>query len=338
MTGTEPSDSPPPFGVVAIGRNEGERLQACLRSLSGKGAPIVYVDSGSSDGSQDFARSLPDVDVVDLDMSVPFTAARARNEGFERLLALHPGLELVQFVDGDCEIVDGWTDVAQATLHGDRSVAAVCGRRRERFPDRSLYNRAIDLEWDTPVGEAMEFGGEVMMRVQALREVGGYNPEIIAAEDTDTAIRMRELGWRLLRIDQPMSIHDANILELEQWWKRMVRGGHGTAENEALHFGSPSFHRKGWTRSTLFWGLAVPAGGVGLMLPTLGLSAFGASAGYAALFLKTELAARRSGRSSEEARAWAFNCTFGKIPEAVGHVRYWRNRLTKRTSEIIEYK
>lgn len=323
--------------MVVIGRNEGERLKACLRSLAGQGNPIVYVDSNSTDGSQDFARSL-EVEVVDLDLSVPFTAARARNAGFERLSSRYPDLDLVHFVDGDVEIVDGWLELAEATLAEDPSVAAVCGQRIERFPENSIYNRACNLEWNTPVGEAMEFGGEVLMRTQALREAGGYNPTVIAAEDTDLAIRMRKLGWRILRIDKVMSIHDADIRRFEQWWKRMVRGGHGTAENEAMHGDSSYFHRRGWTRSTLFWGAAVPLGGVLLALPTLGLSTMGAAAGYGALFIKTEMAARREGMSPDDARAWAINCTFGKVPEALGHIRYWRNRLTQTTSTIIEYK
>ncbi|MBX2814213.1 MAG: glycosyltransferase [Myxococcales bacterium] len=331
-----PMDAPA-FGVVVIGRNEGERLKLCLQSLIGAHVPIVYVDSGSTDGSQAFAESLK-VEVLDLDMSVPFTAARARNAGVKHLVAGYPGIEYVQFVDGDCEIVDGWLEVANRHLGADPSLAAVCGRRSERFPENSLYNCACDLEWDTPIGEAMEFGGEVMMRVRAFQEVGGYNDEIIAAEDTDLAIRMRKQGWRIFRIEQPMSVHDAAILRFDQWWKRMVRGGHGTAENEDLHGDSPQFHRKGWARSTLFWGLAVPAGGAMLAIPTLGLSAVGATVGLGALFLKTERAALRDGRTPQEARAWAVNCTLGKVPEAVGHLRYWRNRVSNKRSKLIEYK
>ena len=34
-----------------------------------------------------------------------------------------------------------------------RSVAVVCGRRRERLPEASVYNRLCDLEWDGPPGE-----------------------------------------------------------------------------------------------------------------------------------------------------------------------------------------
>ncbi len=327
----------PQFGVVVIGRNEGERLELCLRSLAGAGAPLVYVDSASTDGSVRFARSMG-AEVVELDPARPFTAARARNEGFESLRRLHPDIPYVHFVDGDCEILPGWLELAEQTISEDSGLAAVFGRRRERFPDASPYNRACDIEWDTPIGEAMEFGGEVMMRAAALEEAGGYDASIIAAEDTDLAIRMRKLGWRLLRIDAPMSVHDAAIHRFEQWWRRMVRGGHGTAEVEALHGDHPSCHRRGWSRKILFWGLGVPAGGLAFALPTLGLSAAVAGAGLGALFVRVERAALRSGRSPEEARAWAFNCVLGKVPEAIGQVRYWQNRAARRGSTIIEYK
>ena len=91
-------------GVVVIGRNEGPRLERCLASLIGAAQKIVYVDSGSTDGSVQMARRLG-VEVVELDMTMPFTAARARNEGFARLQHVLPSMRHVQFVDGDCEVV-----------------------------------------------------------------------------------------------------------------------------------------------------------------------------------------------------------------------------------------
>ena len=111
-------------------------------------------NSGSADGSVTLARSLG-VETVELDMTVPFTAARARNEGLQRLLETRPGVEFVQFVDGDCEVVPGWLERARQELEARPDTAVVCGRRRERFPEASVYNRLCDLEWDTPVGEAV---------------------------------------------------------------------------------------------------------------------------------------------------------------------------------------
>jgi glycosyltransferase involved in cell wall biosynthesis len=64
-------------GVVVIGRNEGERLRRCLASTLPQATALVYVDSGSTDGSVDMARAMG-ADVVALDMAQPFTAARAQ--------------------------------------------------------------------------------------------------------------------------------------------------------------------------------------------------------------------------------------------------------------------
>src|SRR4028118_1781381 len=111
-------------GLVAIGRNEGKRLHQCLLSVVGKVAHVVYVDSGSTDGSIELARSLG-VDVVELDLSTPFTAARGRNAGFAHLLQKEAQIEYVQFVDGDCEVVEGWLDTALAQLEAQSNVAVV---------------------------------------------------------------------------------------------------------------------------------------------------------------------------------------------------------------------
>jgi len=156
------------FGVVVIGRNEGERLARCLASVVTVAAKVIYVDSGSSDGSVDLARRLG-ASVVELDMSVPFTAARARNEGVARLRDLEPEIAYIQFVDGDCEVVKEWLKQAVDFLDQHADVAVVCGRLRERFPDRSIYNMMCDIEWDTPVGETAACGGIAMMRAGALQ-------------------------------------------------------------------------------------------------------------------------------------------------------------------------
>src|SRR5262249_4300436 len=92
------------LGIVTMGRKEGERLRRCLRSILGRGLPVVYVDSNSTDGSPELARSLGAA-VVELDPSRPVCVPRARNEGFERLCRIDPEVRFVQFLDGDCELV-----------------------------------------------------------------------------------------------------------------------------------------------------------------------------------------------------------------------------------------
>jgi len=182
-------------GLVVIGRNEGERLARCLNSVRPV-AQRVYVDSGSTDGSVALARN-QGVAVVELTAPPPFTAARARNSGLGRLLADHPDLEFVQMVDGDCEVQPGWIAAALAALLAEPGLALVFGRRRERYPERSIYNALCDDEWNAPVGESPGCGGDALFRVAALRQVDFYNPAMIAGEDTELSMRLRKAGWHL---------------------------------------------------------------------------------------------------------------------------------------------
>jgi GT2 family glycosyltransferase len=245
------------IGVVVIGRNEGERLVACLQSLSKYAVPIVYVDSGSSDGSVQVAQSAG-AEVIALDMSRPFTAARARNAGLQNLNGRSPGLKLVQFVDGDCTVREEWLKAGEAFLREREDVAIVCGRVRENYPDATLYNRLCDIEWDTPMGETTQCGGIALARIVALTEVGGFRGDLIAGEEPELCLRLREKGWKIWRLNIEMALHDADIQSFGQWWRRMLRGGFAYAAVTAMHLNSK--HRV-WDRHVvraILWGLALP--------------------------------------------------------------------------------
>ncbi len=323
-------------GVVAIGRNEGERLVRCLSSLAGQASQLVYVDSGSTDGSVERARALG-AEVVALDLARPFTAARARNEGFARLTELAPHLEYVQFVDGDCEVVGGWIEAARAALDARAELAAVCGRRRERYPEASVYNRVIDVEWDTPVGEAKACGGDAMMRVAAFREVSGFDGSLIAGEEPELCVRLRARGWKILRLDHEMTLHDAAITELAQWWKRAVRSGHAYAEGADKHGASPERHWVAETRRIVLWGAVIPALALGGAPFTAGLS-LALFAGYPVSAYRAYRAVRRRGIPIDSAAAYAAFMTLAKAAELEGALQYWRNKARGRRSGLIEYK
>lgn len=323
-------------GVVAIGRNEGERLRKCLESVSGRNLTIVYVDSGSTDGSIDLARSLG-ADVVILDLSRPFTAARARNEGFARLIELVPDISYVQFVDGDCEFADRWLERARETLEARPEVAVVCGRLRERARDHSIYNRLADIEWDTPIGELGASGGISMMRAEVFRAVGGFNPAIIAAEDDEICLRIRRLGRKILRIDADMASHDMAMTRFSQWWRRSVRTGHAYAEGVVRHGRSPDRHFVSQLRSVLFWGLVLPSIALVLAWPTRGAS-FLLLLGYPWLFMRIRRHARRRELSEADSRLFAFACVLAKFPQLIGAAQYWLGRIVGSHSRIIEYK
>jgi GT2 family glycosyltransferase len=330
-----PYTVPARVGAVAIGRNEGERLRRCLLALAGWPGPVVYVDSGSTDGSPELARSLG-AEVVALDPSVPFTAARARNAGFRRLLELDPTIEFVQFLDGDCELDADWLSTALRALTDRPDLVAVCGRRRERFPAASVYNCLCDLEWDTPVGPAEATGGDALFRVDAIRAAGGYRDDLIAGEEPELCLRLRAAGGRVERLDAEMTRHDAALTRFGQWWRRSVRAGHAYAEVSWLHRADPLTLWRRQTLSGWFWGLLLPFVALGLAVPTRGLSLL-LLAGYVVLAWRVYHSRRRRAGRRAAALEAAFSVP-GKFAQVVGQVRFHANRLLARRTRLIEYK
>lgn len=323
------------IGLVAIGRNEGERLRQCLSSVVDQVDQVVYVDSGSTDGSVALARSLG-VTVVELDLSIPFTAARARNAGFAKLLDLAPNVEYVQFVDGDCEVVSGWLPCAVAELNTHPDWVVVCGRRRERFPNATPYNRICDLEWDTPIGEAKACGGDALMRVAALQAVGGYNPTLIAGEEPELCVRLRHNGGKIYRLNAEMTLHDAQMTRFGQWWKRSVRAGYAFAEGAWLHGAPPERHWVKETRSIRRLGIYLPALILATAWPTKGVSLV-LLAIYPLMMYRIYRYAKRIGRSPKDARLFSLACIGAKFPQAQGALRFYWGKLLKKPSGLIEY-
>ena len=322
-------------GCVIIGRNEGDRLRACLTSLVGKAAAMVYVDSGSTDGSVALARGLG-VTVVELDMAIPFTAARGRNEGFRALQGRLPSLRYIQFVDGDCEMLPGWLDEAREFLESHPEVAVACGRRRERYPEHSIYNKLCDMEWDTPLGEAKACGGDAMIRAAALLEVGGYRSDLIAGEEPELCVRLRLAGWKVWRIDRDMTLHDAAMMRFGQWWKRSVRSGHAFAEGAYLHGASSERHWVRESRRAWVWGGIIPLL-ILLGVPMLGWGALALSFLYPLQVVRLALQGKGS-LSLRDRWLRAVFLVLSKFPELAGQVRYRVSRLQLAKVELIEYK
>lgn len=260
--------------AVVIGCNEGERLVRCLTSLNAAGIPAIYVDSGSSDHSVAVAHGLGAA-VHPLAMDRPFTAARARAEGIAAMQRSGADPELVFFVDGDCEVEPGWPAAAMTFLWENPGFAAVCGRRRERAPDASPYNRLMDREWAAPAGECAACGGDAVFRLAAYLAVGGFDPAMLAGEEPELCARLRVAGWRVMRLDAPMTLHDAAMIRFSQWWTRAVRSGFGYAQayQHTRTRGDQALYRTQIVRAVV-WAGVLPLGALLLALllhPVLGL-------------------------------------------------------------------
>jgi GT2 family glycosyltransferase len=319
-------------GVVVIGRNEGRRLIDCLTQARTVTQNVIYVDSGSTDGSSMAAKQIGAM-VVALDLGKEFSAARARNEGFLALKSHLPDVRFVQFVDGDCVLLSGWIEKAISFIERHNDVAIVCGRRRERYPAASIYNQLCDLEWNTPVGEAVACGGDALVRATAFDEVGGFCSHVIAGEEPELCVRLRERGWKIWRLDANMTLHDAAMSRFSQWWVRSIRSGYGFAEVSRLHRNSPF---RVWARavpSALFWGAFLPASIVsaGVFHPILF---------WLALIYPLQVCsiAIRVGAIQPNRWQYAVLTIVSKFAQALGIGKFYWLRLSGRSSQLIEYK
>lgn len=331
------------LGVVIIGRNEGERLKRCFESVLGTSGNIlgtskniIYVDSGSTDNSVSLAEKM-EISVVELDMSIPFSAARGRNAGFDYLMKINPEVDYVQFIDGDCQLIDGWLKEAVEFLKTQKTYAVVCGRLREQNPDKSIYNRLCDIEWDGTVGDIGSCGGIFMIRAEAYKEVGGMNPTIIAGEESEMCIRLRLKDWKIFRLDHDMAWHDAEMTKFSQWWKRSKRSGYAYALGASVHGKSKFRHNIKQKRSSLFWGLTVP-----LIITIISLAIdmrlfllFGV---YPLLIFRLYIRLYKQNRNHFNSLLFASNCYIAKFPQLIGIMKFYFNQLLKRENRIIEYK
>lgn len=320
-------------GAVIIGRNEGDRLIRCLASLKNV-TSVIYVDSGSTDNSVVEAKNA-DAVVVSLDMSKPFTAARARNEGLEKLLELNSEVEYVQFIDGDCEVREGWIEHAFHFLNANPDFAVACGRRRERYPEDTIFNKLCDIEWDTPIGEAIACGGDALIRVSALNEVNGYRNNLIAGEEPEMCFRMRQLGWRIMRLDHEMTWHDAAMTHVSQWWKRHKRAGHAYAESFYIHGASNEKFRRQENLRIIFW----PT----LLMLSIVLTAFSPwflmlSMVYPIQICRLTIKEAKKSLPLKHALLLATSNVLSKFPQLLGFAVFHKNRLFSKETGLIEYK
>lgn len=320
--------------IVVIGRNEGERLKSCLRAAVARVRTVVYVDSGSSDGSPAFARSLG-CHVVDL--HPPFSAARARNEGFAAAVALQPAAAFIQFLDGDCTLVDGWLELGIAALNERTDAGIVCGHVREIHPEASMYNRLFDLEWRQPPGEINACGGIFLIRPALFLAVGGFRPDVIAAEDNEFCVRIRRLDEKIFLLDTAMVLHDADMHSFAQWWRRARRTGHAYAQVAALHGQSPERYYVPECRRVWLWGLILPFTAAVFAPFTRGFSLL-LLALYPLQFVWIARRGLKRGWPLGHSAIYAFFTTLGKFPAVEGMLAYHWRHMRGKTLTIMEHK
>lgn len=325
------------IGAVVIGRNEGARLIACMDSLIPGCSTVIYVDSGSVDGSVK-AATQRGVQVVELELRKPFTAARARNAGFQRLREVDNRLKYIQFVDGDCEVFQGWLMAAESFLDQHPDIAVVCGNRIERHPTASVYNNMCAREWNTPAGEAHASGGDFMIRANVFQEVGGFADEQVAHEEPELCGRLRKAGFRIWKIDKDMTLHDAAMNSLGQFYSRNRRAGFGITQALLRSGYDIDPGGRAILQRAMTWAVLIPLIIV-LSLATQGPIAIPALAIYPAQIVRHALVNKQgAGGSVNNRLSVATLAMIGKFAEAQGAAEFLFKFLFRRQMKAIYYK
>ena len=297
---------------------------------------IVYIDSNSSDNSLELSRTLA-TETIQLDLSTPFSAARARNVGFKRLIEICPELRFAFFIDGDCKMAPDWPGHACDLLRSHEEVAIVTGRLKERNANASLYNRLCQLEWDGPSGELTECGGIFFARASDFLALNGFNESLIAGEEPELCLRLRRMGKKIVRIPGEMAEHDAAMSTFGQWWKRSIRSGYAYANGMYLHGRSIEKFRVRNMISIWLWGGILP-------LTILAGSLVGIAEIKYLLLLYPLIIAKIAWSKWLQTKQAGLSLLYGamlmlaKFAEFWGQCKFWTDRMLGLPAKIIEYK
>jgi len=306
-----------------IGLNEAAHLRESIGSLLQQGfdrseIEIIYVDSGSDDGSPEMAREAGVDRLVTISRATA-NAARARNAGLAEARAAY-----VQFVDGDTRIEPDWARLGIEALEADVSLAGVEGALRERSPEASLYDAVCELDWPSTPGEIDYVGGNGLYRAEPLHEVMGFHPDMRLGEEPELGVRLRARGFRMRHLDVPMARHDLELFSLEEYLGRACTGGKACA-SVVLATGGP---RRGYWSERMWRTLAHAFALSAPLAVALPLSLFSLEGALALACLSpialVLLALRKSQLRHDRASRRGLSLLYGlhsyisKIPAAVG--------------------
>ena len=192
------------ISVIVIGRNEGERLGACLESIHSAmrvlSHEVIYVDSGSADDSLAIARAAG---------ARCYLLAEAQpTAGLGRLVGTREAKgEFLLFLDGDMQLQPGFAEQALMTC-ASRACDGVTGIREDVYlRGGQEIGRNPNYFGCTAERVCPEFGGAVFLKAEALEKCGGWSGDTIACEEAELHARLLDAGCTVLEIPVPMLLH-----------------------------------------------------------------------------------------------------------------------------------
>jgi glycosyltransferase involved in cell wall biosynthesis len=196
--------------VIVIGRNEAQRIERCLRSVfaslkSRDDCEVIYVDSASEDDTVAIASRFP-IRILQLRQSWKLSPSAGRYIGYQ-----HARGKYLLFVDGDSLLFKRWLGKACEYLEQNPACGGVGGIMHQAYLSRSGTCIAVVKNYFSqnpaaPVQAAMSLSGIAMYRKDAMKKAGTFNPFLTTGEECELALRIRNVGYSLARIYEPMCV------------------------------------------------------------------------------------------------------------------------------------
>ncbi len=176
-----------------------------------------------------------------------------------------------------------------------------------------------------------------MIRKKAFLKVKGFNPTVIAGEEPELCYRLLKDGWDVFRLDHLMTLHDADITRLAQWWKRSLRSGHAYAHGFSMH----GMQGDGYCRSSSIkiwlWALIIP---IAIFFLTIYVSPYFLLffCVYIAQFCWIGFRANKKLKNVSHSASYAYFTIISKWPQLIGQLVFMYRKVLQRKFEVIEYQ
>lgn len=217
----------PSVTVVVPCYNYGHYLPQIVESVLTQArvdARVVIVDDASPDGSVEVARRLaaadPRIDVIAHEVNAGHI--QTYNDGLARVTTAY-----VSLVSADDIVAPGALGRATALMEAHPRVGLVHGKavpfstEDDRVPRgltfldiRTVWSGREWIEYAAREGRNPILSPEAVMRTAALKQVGGYNPELPHAGDLEYWIRTAarwDVGWIRGPVQAYYRVHGANM-------------------------------------------------------------------------------------------------------------------------------
>ena len=214
--------------------NDEKNIARCLRAIrnlefSQHHYEVIILDNGSTDNTHGIIEEMG----FDFKIIEKVHVSALRNRG----AAMAQG-EFLAFVDSDVELSPSWLGPSLAAFSDPQVVGTGCFPHVP--PDSTWVQRAWEIHQkgrevkNVPASVKWLPSMNLVVRREAFLAVGGFNEELVTAEDVDLCYRLGTKGT-ILGNPAMEAIHWGEAPDLSTFWKKEVWRGKGSFSGLRSH-------------------------------------------------------------------------------------------------------